>query len=181
LDSANGRDKLIFENNWCFLALYKLDSIPDLRGYQVLVGNLDKTGNILCWEMSYDYFLKHRHINGIPAWKFEFKNLNHDGSIKKLERSITYVEIPEGTNKYLYRKVVKQLAINTDKPYLCGKSFDSNFFRSVAQSRTPDIILTKDRSIIERKINRTEKKYERIAKRNKRRDFLKRIRCDCIV
>ncbi len=182
LDSLAGRDKLIFINDWCFLEVYKkFDSIPSLNGYRILVGNKDKNGNILCWEMSYDYFLKHKLISKIPAIKHEYLNLSPENSfnIKKMDVGITYIEIPQSTNKYFYRKIIRKITFGIEiLPFLCDFNFDFDFFKKVAKSRKPDVILTNKKSVTTRGKNRNEKKYEKISERNYKRNLLKRLKTD---
>ena len=178
LDSLNGNDKLIFQDDWCFLSIYKtIDSIPKLSGYQVLIGHIDNDNNILCWEMSYDYFLNQRLIDQIPVLKFENKNLKENSEIKKMKNTFVYIPLPKD-NKKLYKKIVKKInlapSVNTP-PALCDESFDINFYKNVAKSRKPDIILTKQSLMIKRKKNNLEKKYERMTNRNLSRYILKRV------
>ena len=184
LDSLAGRDKLIFKNDWCFLEVYnKFDSIPSLNGYRILVGNKDKNGNILCWEMSYEYFLKHMLINKIPAIKHEYINLSSENGIdiKKIALGITYIEIPQDQdiNKYLYRKIIRKIAFGNElMPFLCDFNFDFDFFKKVAKSRKPDVILTNKKTVTTRGKNRNEKKYEKSSTRNYERNLLKRLKTD---
>jgi hypothetical protein len=179
IDSLNGLDKLIFEDDWCFLSFYKtIDSITEISGYQLFIGHIDKKRSILCWQVSYDYFLKHGLIDKIPAVKLEYNNLKNDGSIKKMEPTFTYIDLPK-ENKFLYHRIIHGLAfVPNIYPAICGKSFDFNFYKKFALNRTPDIILTENKLMIKRKKNQIEKKHERILKRNMNRNLLNRIRLD---
>ena len=181
-DSLAGRDKIIFENDWCFLEVYnKFDSIPSLNGYRILVGNKDKNGNILCWEMSYDYFLKHKLISKIPAIKLEYLNLGSENSynIKEIAKGVTYIEITKDINKYFYKKIVRKIAFGNELvPFLFDFNFDFDFFKKVAKSRKPDVILTNKKTVTTSGKNRNEKKYEKSSRRNYERNLLKRLKTD---
>ncbi len=177
LDSANGRDKLIFQENWCYLALYRdYDSLPEMEGYQVLVGQIDQEESINCWEMTYDYFLKNQLVNQVPLNRFDHIHMTGDGHIQNLETNILYVRIPENMTKKSYHKLIKKLAINTDDyPYYCKEVFDFEFYKKVALSRTPDLILTKNGLIIKRGKNKTEIDFENISKKNKEKLYRKTV------
>ena len=124
LDLAYGKDKLIFKDDWCYLCRYvELDSTISLSGYQVLVANIDTKGNINCWEMSYDYFLKNQFVNKIPMIKFITTNITEDGSYQKIEPRFVYFEIPNQLNKHEFNRLIKNTSIATNEaPYFCQES-----------------------------------------------------------
>ncbi len=178
IDSTNGRDKLIFKDNWCFLSRYvEIDSMQSLCGFQILIGNIDIQGNIKCWEMSYDYFLKNRLVNEIPTYKLSYSNISKDGIYQKIEPStIVYATIPEKLNKYSYNRLIKKLTLASDvAPFYCNETYDLEFFKNIAMSRTPDLILTKDKKIVNRKDNKNEIKYKKIADKNFRKKYIKML------
>jgi hypothetical protein len=103
----------LFEGRDNVRLIYKtIDSIPKLSGYQVLIGHIDNDNNILCWEMSYDYFLNQRLIDQIPVLKFENKNLKENSEIKKMKNTFVYIPLPKD-NKKLYKKIVKKINYQT--------------------------------------------------------------------
>ena len=179
LDSSNGKgkDKLIFKDNWCYLCRYvELDSTTSLSGYQVLVANIDTKGNINCWEMSYDYFLKNRFVNKIPIIKFITTNITKDGNYQKIEPRIVYAEIPNKLNKHEFNRLIKNTSIATiEAPYFCGESYDFDFYKNIAISRTPDFILTSTKKIVERKENKNEIKYKKISEKNLKKKYIKLV------
>jgi hypothetical protein len=179
LDSAKDNDKLIFQDNWCYLCRYvELDSSAELFGYQILVANIDNLGNIKCWEMSYDYFLKNRLVSRIPTWKFINTDITNDGYYKKIVPTIVYAEVSsfEGINKFEFNRLIKKSAIITNgTPYFCNKTYDFDFFKNVASSRKPDIILTKDKKKIKRKRNKNEIRYAKIGEKNLTKKYMKHI------
>lgn len=177
LDSANGKDKLIFQDNWCYLCRYvELDTTTLLSGYQVLVASIDNNGNINCWEMSYDYFLKNRLVNKIPTIKFITTNITKDGNYQKIEPIIVYAEIPNKLNKYKFNRLIDNTSITTEEaPYFCEKSYDFDFFKNIAISRTPDLILTSTKKIVNRKENKNEIKYKKISDKNFKKKYIKLI------
>jgi len=129
-DSADGNDKLIFRDDWCFLAAYNTidDSLHDFSGYQVLIANLDKEGNINCWEMSYDYFLKHRLVNRIPTIKFVYTNVG-DGGFQKIEEKCVYAELPKELSNHEYKHLIRNTTLCTSNcPFYCDNSYDFDFF-----------------------------------------------------
>ena len=177
LDSINGKDKLIFQDSWCYLSRYiELDSNKSISGYQILVANIDNKGNIYCWEMSYDYFLKNRLVNEIPTIKFTTTNKTEDGNYKKIEPIIVYAEIPNELKKHEFNRLIKNTSIaTTEAPYLCGKSYDFDFFKNIANSRTPDLILTNTGKIVNRKENKNEIRYKKISERNILKKYIKLV------
>jgi hypothetical protein len=177
LDSANGKDKLIFQDNWCCFCRYvEVDSSTSLSGYQVLVASIDNKGNINCWEMSYDYFLKNRLVNKIPTIKFITTNITKDGIYQKIEPRIVYAEIPDKCNKYEFNRLIKSTSIATEEaPYFCNGSYDFDFFRNIAISRTPDLILTSTKKAVKRKENKNEIKYKKISNKNLKKKYIKLV------
>lgn len=178
------KDKLIFEDDWCFLSVFhdSICSTPKLYGYQIFIAHIDENQSILCWEMSYDYFLKHKLINKIPAIKYEYKTIQEDEkyTIQKMIPSLTYIDLPKD-NLHLYKKIIKNIIYvpNYDlPPAFCDLLFDFNFFKNIVLDRKPDVILDKNNVMKERKKNRYENKIERLAKRNMKRSIIKRIKSD---
>ena len=176
-DSADGKDKLIFREDWCFLCRYvEEDSVPSLSGYQVLVANIDVEGNINCWEMSYDYFLRNRIVNRIPTIKFSYTNITKEGGYQKIEPRIVYAELPKELSKHEFNRLIKNTSIATGEvPFFCDNSYDIDFFKNIANSRTPDLVLTKSREIMKRKENQYEKKYKKISAKNTKRKYFKLV------
>lgn len=185
LDSLNGTDKLIFKDNWCYLSRY-IDNAKDsttsfFSGYQVLVASIDSKDNINCWEMTYDYFLKNRYVNQIPTIKFFTTNIASDGVSQQIEPRIVYAEIPRELNKHEYNRLIKKTSIITDasmlpfnsEPYFCYESYDLDFFKNIAMSRTPDIILTNTKKVVRRKLNNNERKYRKISEKNFKKKYFK--------
>ncbi len=177
LDSANGKDKLIFQDNWCYFCRYvTLDSSSSLSGYQVLVASIDNKATINCWEMSYDYFLKNRFVNKIPTIKFITTSIIKDGKYQTIEPRIVYAEIPDKFNKYEFNRLIKSTSIVTkEEPYFCDKSYDFDFFKNIAISRTPDLILTSTKKIVKRKENKNEIKYKKISDKNLKKKYVKLV------
>ena len=178
-DSTDGFDKIIFDKDWCFLEIYeKSDSIPFLSGYRIFVANKDKKGNISCWAMNYEYFLKHKLINALPALRYDYVNLKSDGSIQKLQLNTTYINLPEEISKYRYRKIIRGLVINPDKPFFCSSFLDTTFFKKVALSTEPDYILKSDKTIVKRSKYKFEKKLYKTSEKNLKSDLTKKIKQD---
>ena len=178
LDSANGNDKLIFKDNWCYLCRYVESDSSNalLSGYQVLVASIDTKGNINCWEMSYDYFLKNRFVNKIPMIKFITTNITEDGLYQKIEPRFVYAEIPNELNKHEFNRLIKNTSIATNEaPYFCEESYDFDFFKNIAISRTPDLILTSTKKIVKRKENKNEIKYKKISEKNLKKKYIKLV------
>ena len=177
VDTASGSDKLIFQNDLCFLSRYvELNSTTsELSGFQILVANIDIEGNINCWEISYDYFLKNGLVNNIPTYQLINKNIDSAGIYKKIEPQIVYVSIPDKISKSAYSRLIKKVAISVTEgvPYFCDKSYNIDFFKNIAKSREPDIILTKNKNIIKRKKNKNELKFEKISENNLKKKYVK--------
>ena len=176
-DSLNGKDKIIFKDDWCYFCRYvELDS-TSLSGYQVLIANIDKEGNINCWEMSYDYFLRNQLVNKIPTIKFITTNITSNGIYQKIEPRFVYAEIPEELNKKEFNHLIKHSSIATrEAPYFCNKSYDLDFFKNIAISRTPDLILTNTKKIVKRKENKNEIKYKKISNKNLKKNYIKLVK-----
>ena len=174
-DSADGKDKLIFREDWCFLCRYvEEDSVPSLSGYQVLVANIDVEGNINCWEMSYDYFLRNRIVNRIPTIKFSYTNITKEGGYQKIEPRIVYAELPKELSNHEYKHLIRNTTLCTSNcPFYCDNSYDFDFFKKIASSRTPDLILTASKKVVFRNKNKNERKYDKIADRNWKKKYMK--------
>jgi hypothetical protein len=173
-DSTFGKDKIIFKDDWCYFCRYVELDTTSLSGYQVLIANIDNNGNIKCWEMSYDYFLKNRLVNTIPTIKFITTNITSDGDYQKIEPRVVYAEIPEGLNKKEYNHLIKNTAIVTKEvPFFCNNAYDPDYFKQIAISRPPDLILTSEKKVVKRKENKNEIKYEKRANKNLKKKFLK--------
>lgn len=177
IDSNKGHDKIIFQDDWCFFTKFNnFDTNKTLSGFQVLVGKIDNQGNINCWEMSYDYFLKNKLISKIPIIKYHYSNITTDGIYQKIEPHYVYADIPKEISMKTYNKLIKKLSISTEvAPYFCDNSYNFDFFKNIAQSRTPDLILTKDNKEINRLDNKNEKRFKRIGNRNSNKLYLQML------
>jgi len=175
LDSSYGKDKLIFKDDWCFLSRYvQFDSTALISGYQVLVAHIDKKGSINCWEMGYDYFLKNQYVSKIPVINYVETNITHNGSYKKIDPIIVYADIPNKLNKKQIKRFVKSIPISTGvAPYFCDGFYEIEFFRNVARSQPPDLILTKTKHVIVNPKKRLERKYEKISVKNATKAYQK--------
>lgn len=172
---SSGADKIIFKDDWCFLADYntQVDSLHDFSGYQVLIANFDKEGNINCWEMSYDYFLKHRLVNRIPTLKFVSTNVGN-GEFQKIETKLVYADLPKQLSNHEYKQLIRNTTLCTSNcPFYCDNSYDFDFFKKIASSRTPDLILTASKKVVLRNKNKNERKYDKIADRNWKKKYMK--------
>lgn len=181
IDTTNGRDKLIFQENWCFISRYvEIDSMQSLCGFQILIGNIDKEDNINCWEMSYDYFLKNRLVNEIPTYKLGYSNISKDGRYQKIEpTNVIYATVPEKMNKYSYNRLINKLLLATElAPYYSNETYNFDFFKKIAMLKTPDLILTKNKKVIYRKDNKNEIKYNKIADKNYKKEYLKMLKIE---
>jgi len=144
------KDKIIFQDNWCFLSKYEIvDSAAKCEGYEIFVANIDKKGDIKCWDISYEYFLKHRLINEIPILSFSKETTSNkdNTAIQTLQKNILYVPLfPEFKPAY-YRRLVRNLPFTTDMPSFCVNSYDINFFKKVTKFQKPTVILMKNKEI----------------------------------
>lgn len=177
-DSTNGKDKLIFKDDWCFLSKHvDLESEWGVwSGYWIFLANFDKNGNINCWEMSYDYFLKNQLIKMIPIVKYRLKNISEKQDYQKIEPNLVYVEIPDEYSKRDVKQLIKHAPITTEFPYFNEQSYDFDFFKKIALSRTPDIILTNSKNAIRRKMNANEIKFKKIAEKKSKENYIKLIK-----
>jgi len=191
VNSFEGKDKLIFQDNWCYFSLNKETLF--LPGYLVLLANFDNKGNINIWEMSYDYFLKNQLVNKIPTIKFIIndysKNTNKPSSDgaeqianvpahfypKQIEEVIVYADV-SGLSKREFNGLIKNTAFSTGHPFYCGGIYDFAFFKKIAISRPPDLILTNTKKIIARGLNKNEVMYEKLSKKNLKVKYLKFVK-----
>lgn len=191
VNTSEGKDKLIFQDNWCYFSLYKEPLF--LPGYWVFIANFDNKGNINFWEMSYDYFLKNQLVNKIPTIKFIIndysKNTNKPSSDgpeqianvpahfypKQIEEMIVYADV-RGLSKREFNRLIKNTAISTEHPFYCEGIYDFEFFKKIAISRPPDLILTNTKNIKVRGPNKNEVMYEKISKKNAKIKYLKFVK-----
>lgn len=83
-----GRDKLVFIDDWFYLSVYMEQNKID-AGFRVFVGNLDKSGDIKCWEMGYEYFFKKKLINKIPILRLYLGDSEKENSSDSTENLLT--------------------------------------------------------------------------------------------
>ena len=187
------KDKLIFKDNWCYLFMFIADEyqtqegkvIPrdslnidpkgKRSGYQVFIANYDKTGRIKFWQMTYEYLLKNQLVDEIPIKKLFYNNILNNSVAKKIDEAIVYVQIPKDINKYSYRRIIKNLPIVFDVPYLCTSSYDFDFFQKIANSKTPDIILKPNHKSVVNTKNNIDKNFKKISRKNLIKQYIKFI------
>lgn len=173
------KDKLIFQDNWCYLFKYISDSINSdpkgkRPGYQVFVANYDKKGNIKFWEMSYEYFLKNQLVDEIPIKKLFYNNIFYNSQYKKIDEAIVYVQIPK-LNKHSYKKIINKLPIVYDVPLLCTSTYDFDFFQKISKYITPDVILKSDHKSVVNTKNKIDEKFKKISQKNLTKQYVKFI------
>jgi hypothetical protein len=153
-DSSRGRDKIIFMDDWCFMQVYiNPDSLENFGGFWVFVANKNSEGNISCWEMEFEHFIK--DIELLPIMKYEYVNLKSDGRVKIMEPVCRYIQMPNysASNKNkagnrLYTKILKKSIFALDKnPAICNGFYDIEFFKKIALENSPKLVLNKDKTV----------------------------------
>jgi hypothetical protein len=160
----------------------KIDNVEGFGGYRVLVANKNNEGNILCWEMGLEQFIK--DIKLLPVMKYEYVNLSTDGRLKVMEPVCRYIQMPVYTESKknnagnrLYTKILKKSAVASDMyPAICDGSYDIDYFKKIAQENSPRVVLNKDKTVVnpEKKPTKYIKKFRKTGEKNFNKEY-KRI------
>jgi len=107
-DTLIDQDKIIFQDDWCFISRFIND------GFQICLAKIYIEGNIKCWEVGYDYFLDNQIVNKITTIHFTFQDIPDSyNSYQEVNEIIVYAEIDEDIGNLAYKRFIKKATIST--------------------------------------------------------------------
>ena len=107
-DTLIDQDKIIFQDDWCFISRFIND------GFQICLAKIYIEGNIKCWEVGYDYFLDNQIVNKITTIHFTFHDIPDSyNSYQEVNEIIVYAEIDEDIGNLAYKRFIKKATIST--------------------------------------------------------------------
>lgn len=181
VEESNRKDKLIFQDNWCFFEVYYPDSSELLSGYRLMIAKKETNGDISCWDVSYSYMLKNQHITAIPAVRLTYSTPENPSKIPVLEEVYTLIQLPakDKLSKRHYHKIVRQLTISPDmRPLISKGIFGMDFFKEYASKNKADVVLKANRTYTVGTKSRLDKKYERLAQKSALKDLIRTVETD---